>query len=172
MALMRLAKNVLRGRPLEMALININKQRRCAFGVADLMVVRSGGRRMKIPSATSGMVTHHLIIADRSEAGMFAVATILDVCQELEGRISAWRNSAERFFLFIVEQKGDHMGSLTARDLDHLLGRVLPELYLELLKPSANVTFDICVEDSDVGTIDDRIAQLLIAIALETSLSQ
>jgi hypothetical protein len=126
---------------------------------------------MKIPSEMSGTVRHHLIIADRSEVGMFAVTTILDVCQELDGRISAWRNSTDRFFLFIIE-KGDHMGSLTARDLDHLLEGVLPELYLEFLKPSANVTFDIYVEEPGVGTIDDRIAQLLITIALETDLSQ
>jgi hypothetical protein len=127
---------------------------------------------VKIPPAISGTATHHLIIADRSEIGVFAVDTISDLCPELDGRISAWRNSTDRFFLFIIEQKGDLMGTLTASDLDHLLTGVLPELYLNLLKPSANVAFDIFVEEPDVGTIDDRIAQLLITIALEAGLSQ
>jgi hypothetical protein len=127
---------------------------------------------MKIPPGISATVTHNLIIADRSEAGMFAVATILDLCQAADDRISAWHNSTDRFFLFIIEQKGGRIGSLTARDLEHLLTGILPELYMDLLKPPANVAFDIFVEEPDIGTIDDRIAQLLITVALEASLSQ
>jgi hypothetical protein len=102
---------------------------------------------------------------------MFAVATILDLCPAAEGHISVWRRSTERFFLFILEQKGAHIKSLTARDLEHLSAHVLPELYSVLLKPPANVSFDIFVEEPDDGVIEDRIAQLLIIVALEAGLS-
>ena len=127
---------------------------------------------MKIPPEMSGAATHNLIIADRSEAGMFAVTTILDVCPAWDDRIGAWHNSTDRFILFILDQKNDSIGSVTARDLEHLLAEVLPELYSSLLKPPANVALNIFVEEPDVGTIDDRIAQLLIAIALEAGLSR
>jgi hypothetical protein len=40
----------------------------------------------------SATVTHNLIIADRSEGGMFAVDTILDICPAAEGHIVAWFN--------------------------------------------------------------------------------
>lgn len=126
---------------------------------------------MKIPPGMSATVTHNMIIADRSEAGMLAVATILEICPEADGRISAWHNSTDRFFLFILDQKGCRIGSLTASDLEQLLAGVLPDLYLDLLKPPANVAFDIFVEEPDDGAIEDRIAQLLISVALETGLS-
>ena len=102
---------------------------------------------------------------------MYAVATILDICPEASDRISAWHGSIDRFFLFLVEQRGCRIGSLTARDLEQLLAEVIPELYLDLLKPPANVAFDIFVEEPDDGAIEDRIAQLLISFALETGLS-
>ena len=125
---------------------------------------------MKIPAGMAGTTTHNLIIADRSEAGIFAVATILDVCPTVDDLIGAWRNSADRFILFIFDRKGDNIESVAARDLDHLLAEVLPELYSYRLKPPANVALDILVEEPDVDTIDDRIAQLLIAVALEAGL--
>jgi len=50
------------------------------------------------------------------------------------------------------------------------LAEVLPELYSYRLKPPANVALNILVEDTDVDTIDDRIVQLLIAVALEAGL--
>src|SRR5262245_41625224 len=114
--------------------------------------------------------THNLIIADRSEAGMFAVATVLDVCSSVDDRIGAWRNSADQFILLIFDRKSDSIGSVAARDLEHLLAEVLPELYSSRLKPPANVVLDILVDQPDVDTIDDRIAQLLIAVALEAGL--
>lgn len=126
---------------------------------------------MKIPPGMSATVTHNMIVADRSEAGVLAVVTILDICPEADGRISAWKNSADRFFLFLLEQRGCRIGSLTARDLEHLLAGVLPELYMDRLKPPANVAFDIFVEAPDDGAIEDRIAQLLISVALEAGLS-
>jgi hypothetical protein len=52
--------------------------------------------------------------------------------------------TVNRFFLFILEQKGAHIEALTARDLEQLSAQVLPELYADLLKP-ANVSFDIFV---------------------------
>ena len=114
--------------------------------------------------------THNLIIADRSDAGVFAVATILDVCPLAKEGISAWHDSTERFILFILEQKDNRIGSVTARDLHHLLETVLPELYLDLMKPPANIAFDILVDSPDLELIDDRIAQLLISAALEEGL--
>ena len=125
---------------------------------------------MKIPTGMVGATTHNLIIADRSAAGMFAVTTILDVCSEVEDRIGAWRNSADRFILFILDRKSHSIGSVSASDLEHLLAEVLPELYSYRLKPPANVALNILVEDTDVDTIDDRIVQLLIAVALEAGL--
>ena len=127
---------------------------------------------MKLPPGMSGTTTHNLIIADRSEAGMFAVATILDVCSAVDGRIGAWRNSTDRFILFILDRNGDSIGLVAARDLEHLLAEVLPELYSYRLKPPVNVALDILVEEPDVDTIHDRIAQLLIAVALEAGLRQ
>ena len=102
---------------------------------------------------------------------MFAVATILDICPATEGHVSVWHGSTDRFFLFILEQKGAHIEALTARDLEHLSAQVLPELYADLLKPPANVSFEIFVEEPDDGVIEDRIAQLLIMVALEAGLS-
>src|SRR5262245_46631693 len=125
---------------------------------------------MKIPTERAGTTTHNLIIADRSEAGEFAVATVLDVCSAVDHHIGAWRNSADRFILFILDRKSDSIGSVAARDLEHLLTEVLPELYSHRLKPPANATVDILVEEPDVNTIDDRITQLLIAVALEAGL--
>lgn len=126
---------------------------------------------MKIPPGMSAAVTHNMIVADRSEAGMFAVATILDICPAANDCISAWHSSTDRFFLFLVEQKSCRIGSLTARDLEQLLAEALPEIYLDLLKPPANVAFNLFVEEPDDGAIEDRIAQLLIGVALEAGLS-
>jgi hypothetical protein len=125
---------------------------------------------MKIPAGMSATATHNLIIADRSDDGMYALTTILEICPSVDGHISAWHNSNDRFFLFILEQKSGRIGSGAAKDLKHLLERVLPELYSDLLKPPANVAFDIFVEEQDVDAIDDRIAQLLITAALEAGL--
>ena len=122
---------------------------------------------MKIPAETT---THNLIIADRSEAGTFAVTTILDVCSAAHDRVGAWRDSSDRFILFIFDRKSDTVGSVVARDLEHLLAEVLPELYLYRLKPPTNVALDILVDEPDVDTIDDRIAQLLITVALEAGI--
>ena len=80
------------------------------------------------PPGMSATVTHNLIIADRSEAGMLAIATVLDVCPAVEDRVGAWHNSTDRFILFIIEHKSDSIGSITATDLEHLLEEVLPEL--------------------------------------------
>jgi hypothetical protein len=102
---------------------------------------------------------------------MFAIATILEICPEADDRISTWHNLTDQFFLVLVEQKGCRIGSLTARDLEQLLAGVLPELYLDHLGPPANVAFDIFVEDPDDGVIEDRIAQLLISVALEAGFS-
>jgi hypothetical protein len=127
---------------------------------------------MKLPPGMSATVTHNMIIVDRSEAGTLAVAAILDICPEADGRISAWYSSTDRVFIFLLEQKDCRVGSVAARDLEQLLAEVLPELYLDHLKPPANVAFDIFVEEPDDGAIEDRIAQLLITAALEAGLPQ
>jgi hypothetical protein len=125
---------------------------------------------VKIPRGMSATVTHIMIIVDRSEAGTSAVAAILEICPEADDRISAWHNSTDRFFLFILDRKDGRIGSLTVRDLECLLADILPELYADILKPPANVALDIFVDEPDGDAIDDRIAQLLITIALEAGL--
>ena len=125
---------------------------------------------MNIPPGMAGTTTHNLIIADRSEAGMFAVATILDGCSAVDDRIAAWRNSTDRFILFILDRQSNSIELGAARDLEYLLAEVLPELYSDRLKQPVNVVLDILVEEPDVDTIDDRIAQLLIGVALEAGL--
>ena len=127
---------------------------------------------MPMPPGVSATATHTLIIADRSEDGIFAVATILDVCPASNACIRAWHNSTDRFILFMLERKEDRIGSVTARGLEHLLEEVLPELYLDLRRPIEKVAFNILVDASHVGPIEDRIAQLLITAALEASLPQ
>src|SRR5215813_160569 len=122
---------------------------------------------MKVSVGPPSTTTHNLIVADRSEAGMFAVATISDVCSVVDDRIVAWRDSTDRFILFILDRKSNSIGSVAARDLEHLLTNVLPGLYSYRLKPPASVALDILVEETDVDTIDDRIVQLLITVALE-----
>jgi hypothetical protein len=125
-----------------------------------------------MPPMMSATATHNLIIADRSEDGIFAAATILDVCPAANAFIRAWHKSTDRFILFILERKDDRIGSVTARGLEHLLEEVLPETYLDLRRPLAKVAFNILVDASDAGSIEDRIARLLITDALEAGLSQ
>lgn len=125
-----------------------------------------------MPPRMSATTTHNLIIADRSEDGLFAVATILDVCPAANACIRAWHKSTDRFILFVLERKDDRIGSVTAKGLEHLLEEVLPELYLDLRNPLEKVAFNILVDASDVGPIEDRIAQLLITAALEAGLTQ
>jgi len=123
-----------------------------------------------MPPRVSATTTHNLIIADRSDDGIFAVATILDVCPAANACIRAWHKSTDRFILFVLERKDDRIESITARGLEHLLEEVLPELYLDLRKPFEKVAFNVLVDASDVGRIEDRIAQLLITAALEAGL--
>jgi hypothetical protein len=115
----------------------------------------------------SSTITHNAIIADRSEAGMLAIACILDVCPIADERITAWRQSTDGFFVFICENDGNRMASVTAIGLEHLLHGVLPELFAKLLNPPANPEFDIFVDDVMIRIIHDRIARLRISAALE-----
>jgi hypothetical protein len=124
-----------------------------------------------MPPMMAATATHNLIVADRSDDGIFAAATILDVCPAASACIRAWHTSTDRFILFILERKDDRIGSVTARGLEHLLDEVLPETYLDLRKLLAKVAFNLLVDASDVGSIEDRIARLLITDALEASLS-
>lgn len=125
-----------------------------------------------MPPRTSVTATHNLIIADRSEDGVFAAATVLDVCPAASACIRAWHKSTDRFIVFVLERQDDRIGSVTARGLEHLLEEVLPDLHLDLRTPRAKVDFNILVDASDVGSIEDRIAQLLITAAIEAGLSQ
>jgi hypothetical protein len=112
-------------------------------------------------------VTHNVIIADRSESGMIAVASILETCPTAEECIDAWRNSTDRFLLFIAEHERGRIGSVTARDIGHLLSDVLRELLLTNLKPPARAEIDVFCQEPDNQTIQDRIDKLLIATALD-----
>lgn len=112
-------------------------------------------------------VTHNLIVVDRSESGMVAIASILEICPLADDRISAWHNSTDSFFVFIAEHANGLIGSVTAISLEHLLHGVLPELFAEHLTPPANPEFDIFVDEVVARTIHDRIARLQISVALD-----
>jgi hypothetical protein len=115
----------------------------------------------------SPTVTHNSIIADRSRAGMVAIASILEICPMADERISAWHNSVDGYFVFILENKSGRVGSITASDLDHLFTEILPELFADHLMPPSNAVFDIFVDEADAKKIQNRVDQLLIAAALE-----
>lgn len=115
----------------------------------------------------SATVTHNLIIADRSESGIIAVASILEVCPLADEHISAWHNSTDSFFIFIAEHESGRIGSISAKNLDHLLDRILPELFAEHPMPHANSEFDIFVDDVVAGRIHDGVARLQISTALD-----
>jgi len=112
-------------------------------------------------------ITHNVIIADRSESGMIAVASILETCPTLDKQVGAWQVSSDRFFLFVGEHESRHIDSLTAKDIDHLLADVLRTLLLVKLKPPARAEVDVFCQEPDNQTIYDRIDQLLVATALE-----
>jgi hypothetical protein len=122
-------------------------------------------RRMN--AGLSLTITHNVIITDRSESGMIAVASILETCPAGDEHIGAWRNSTDRFFLFIAEHENRRISSMTARDIDHLLSDVLRRLLLINLKPPARVEVDVFCQEPDDQTIYDRIDKLLIATALD-----
>lgn len=116
---------------------------------------------------TSLTVTHNIIITDRSRSGTIAIAQILEICPSAKGQVNAWRNSSNLYFLFIAEHGSGHVGSVTARDVDHLLSGVLPELLSTNLTPAAHAEFDVFCKEPDSEAIYDGINQLMIATALE-----
>jgi hypothetical protein len=124
---------------------------------------------MKVPPGMSKTVTHRLTICDRSEAGTVAVNRILDIARVADERIAPWRTSTDRFFVFVFEEESGRIGSVAAKDLDHLLN-IVQELFDTHLLPPANPTFDILVASTDNKTVYDHTAKLLLAtvVALET----
>ena len=118
---------------------------------------------MKIPPGMSQAVTHRLIIADRSEAGMTEVTRIEELIPVAGKRIGAWRNSTDRFFIFVVEEaERGRIGSVPAKDLNLLLSAI-QELFDTHLLPPANPAFDIFVAAPDGKTIHEHIAKGLLA---------
>ena len=103
---------------------------------------------------------------------MVAVASILEICPMADEPISSWHNSLDGYFVFVVENRRGRIGSITATDLEHLFYEILPELFADHLMPPAHAAFDIFVEGPDAMKIHDRIDQLLIAAALQTSTYQ
>lgn len=121
---------------------------------------------MKTPLGMSKTVTHRLLIADRSPAGIARVVEILEMfpgIKELEDRIAIWRASTDQFFIFVVAAENNgSIGAVRAKDLKHLL-RTIEELFDTHLLPPANPAFDIVVAAPDNKTIHDHAAKLLIA---------
>lgn len=111
--------------------------------------------------------THNMITADRTQSGMIAVASILEICPVADGHISSLQGSNDAFFIFIAEHASNRIGALTAVSLVHLLNGVLPKMLEKLLKPAANSEFDIFVDELIARNIHDRIAQLQIGVARE-----
>lgn len=112
-------------------------------------------------------VTCNLIVADRSDSGMVAVASILEVCPLAAEQISAWQSSTDRFFIFVAEHDNGRIGAVSAASLDHLLGTILPELFAGRLMPHTNFEFDIFVDDPITEMIHDWIVRRQISTALE-----
>lgn len=103
---------------------------------------------------------------------MLAVASILEICPMADERISAWHDSVDGFFLFILENKSGRIGSITATDLVHLSSQILPALFAGHLMPPANAAFDIFVDAADAQAIHDCVDQLCIAAALNAGSHQ
>jgi len=112
-------------------------------------------------------ITHNVIIADRSQSGIIAVASILETCPAANESVRAWHNSTDRFFMFTAEHETGRIGSVTARDIDHLLSDVLHGLFLFNLKPPARAEVDVFCQEPDNQTIHDRIDKLLIVTAFD-----
>jgi hypothetical protein len=121
---------------------------------------------MKTPLGMSRTVTHRLLIADRSPAGIAKVFEILEMfpgTRELEDRIAIWRASTDQFFLFVVAAENNgSIGAVRTKDLKHLL-KTIGELFETHLLPPANPTFDIVVAPPDAKTIHDYAAKQLLA---------
>jgi hypothetical protein len=98
---------------------------------------------------------------------MVAVASILEICPLAVEQIGTWQNSTDRFFIFIAEHDSGRIGTISAVNLDHLLGTILPELFAERLMPHTNSEFDIFVDEPITGTIHDWIVRRQISAALE-----
>lgn len=116
---------------------------------------------MKTPPGMSKTITHRLLIADRSKAGLAKVTEILEMVPLLEDRIAVWRESTDRFFIVVVAE-GERIGSVRAKDLKHLL-KTIEDLFDTHLMPPANPTFDIIVAPPSNRTIHDHAAKLLLA---------
>jgi hypothetical protein len=90
------------------------------------------------------------------------VAEALEMLSPLEGRVAIWRESTDQFLIVVAE--GERIGSVRAKDLNHLL-RTIEELFDTHLLPPANPTFDIIVAPPDNKTIHDHAKKLLLATA-------
>jgi hypothetical protein len=118
---------------------------------------------MKTPPGMSKKVTHRLLIADRSTAGMAKVAEILKIFPPLQDRITIWRASTDQFLIIIMDEEGKgRVGSVRAKDQKHLM-TTIEELFDTHLLPPANPTFDIFVAAPNNRAIYDHTAKLLLA---------
>jgi hypothetical protein len=69
--------------------------------------------------------------------------------------------------VFVAEQNTGSFGAISARDLEQLLTAVLPALFAEHLLPHTRSEFDVFVDDSIANAVQDGVARLQIAAALE-----
>jgi hypothetical protein len=57
--------------------------------------------------------------------------------------------SSHEFFVFFLEQwEGGRAGSMTAKDIDHLLSDVLPTLFQQHLMPPSKPAFGVAANDT------------------------
>jgi len=79
---------------------------------------------MKRLSAKSA--THSVLIMDQSPAGQKYANQLAAGWAPVEERLSRWRASKDALLVFFLEQwEGGRAGSMTAKDVDHLLSDVL-----------------------------------------------
>lgn len=117
----------------------------------------------------SPTATHNVIIADRSETGAIAVASILTSCPLADDYVSTWRRSKGEFFVFIAEHDSRRFGGIAALNLDELLSATLPALFAEHLLANTSAEFDIFVDDGVATSVYDGVARLQIAAAVDAA---
>ena len=71
-----------------------------------------------------------MLIMDQSAAGHRYANELAAGWAPVEERLDRWRASNDTFFVFFLEHRENgHAGSMTAKDLDDLLGNLLPKLF-------------------------------------------
>lgn len=103
--------------------------------------------------------THAVLIMDQSSAGLKYANELAKNWAPVEERLTTWRKSNDAFFVFFLEHwEGGRAGSMTARDIHHLLNDILPTLFQDQLMPPAQPGFGVAANEA--GRIWTEIERL------------